>query len=380
MTVCEWILSTTARSILPKDFVVGLAEQLRLAEIPIDCFSFSIRTMHPEVGAEIALWSLDDGAMLSPKPHGNIQTPKYMNSPVAKIAAGDPGFRQQLVLPIAPHDFPVLRDLQAAGYTDYLIEPLPITQQLRAYVSWSTKAQDGFSEAQISSLKSLTPYMTVAVALMSQQSALVGLLETYLGRHAGRLVRSGQYRRGDGTSIEAVIWFSDLRGFTSFTDQHTIAQTLQRLNHTFDVIGKAISDQGGEILKFIGDAVLAVFPIEANRDEKAAARSALLAAQEALKRFREDEIESDHPIQIGIGIHKGTVTFGNVGTTSRLDFTVIGSPVNEAARVEALCKTLNENVLMTEAIANLLPEFSLRSLGKHNLRGMSVDRELFGIR
>ena len=190
----------------------------------------------------------------------------------------------------------------------------------------------------------------------------------------------GQYRRGDGTSIEAVIWFSDLRGFTSFTDQHTIAQTLQRLNHTFDVIGKAISDQGGEILKFIGDAVLAVFPIEANRDEKAAARSALLAAQEALKRFREDEIESDHPIQIGIGIHKGTVTFGNVGTTSRLDFTVIGSPVNEAARVEALCKTLNENVLMTEAIANLLPEFSLRSLGKHNLRGMSVDRELFGNR
>ncbi|NBW82546.1 adenylate/guanylate cyclase domain-containing protein, partial [bacterium] len=236
-----------------------------------------------------------------------------------------------------------------------------------------------FSDESSSQLISLTPYFAAAVAIMSQQMALEGLLDSYLGHQAGKLVRSGQYRRGDGKSIDSVIWFSDLRGFTSFTDQHSVEETLKRLNRSFDLVGKSICDHGGEILKFIGDAILAVFPVSEERDKRAAAEAAVAAAQKAIQSLDGEVLEGQEPIRVGVGLHNGIVTFGNVGTTSRLDFTVIGGPVNEAARLASMCKQLNQDILLTDSIACLLPEYSLHDLGEHILRGVANSRRLYGV-
>lgn len=363
----------------PAQFITELAENLRHVDIPVDYISFSAQTMHPEIRANNVFWSSDKGASVLLRAHEVWNSPMFLKSPLASIFAGGPGFKQKLVTPLTPHDFPILHDLLGEGYTDYLIEPLQLTTKVRSYVSWSTKAKGGFSEQQYAFLTALTPMLEVIVTLFSKETALDGLLSAYLGQQAGRLVRSGQYKRGDGRSIEAVIWFSDLRGFTSFTDTHSIEETLRRLNHSFDVVGKSITEQNGEILKFIGDAVLAVFPVLEERSERDAARSAVLAAQNAIARLKQESLEGQDPIQIGIGLHRGIVTFGNVGTSNRLDFTVIGGPVNEASRVESLCKSLNEDVLMTDAIATLLPEYNLRNLGFHSLKGVTAQRELFGL-
>ena len=379
LKMTDWILSAETRELSPQDFASSIAAELKRTNVPVQYMSFSLPTMHPEIRADNLVWSDDTGAIVYPRSYDFMNSPGFSKSPLVKIFSGHPGFQRKLNVPLSPDDYPVLHDLQASGHTDYMIEPLQVTPTLRSYVSWSTRVEGGFSQSQYTQLSALTPYISVIVAGMSQSKSLEGLLDTYLGRQAGSLVRSGQYRRGDGNSIEAVIWFSDLRGFTTFTDQHPISDTLQRLNRSFDVIGKSIAEQGGEILKFIGDAVLAVFPVTASCTEKDAAHHALSAAKDAVQSLKETGPSDYAPIQIGVGLHRGVVTFGNVGTSNRLDFTVIGGPVNECARVESLCKSLKEDILLTDAIASLLPSESLRSLGVHTLRGVSATRQLFAV-
>lgn len=379
MSVTDWLLKPETRELNPMDFLNALASQVRNAGVPVDYISFSVRHMHPEIAADNLKWSPEKGADVIFRKHSFVKSDGFMKSPVALIYSEGISLRRRLKCPLEQNDYPILHELIRLGHTDYLIEPLQLKSDLRSYIAWSTKNVSGFSDEELSKLTSMTPLLSFVVAFISKHRALEALLEAYLGRQAGQHVLSGEYKRGDGRSVDAIIWFSDLRNFTTFTDKHSLEQTLQRLNRSFDVIGSAIQDQGGEILKFIGDAVLAIFPISDSLNQAAAARCAVAAAENALQRLKEETSENEEPIKVGIGIHQGLVSFGNVGTNNRLDYTVIGTPVNECSRVESLCKELDEEVLLTDAVAKLLPETKLRSLGENKLRGLSSSRELFSL-
>lgn len=354
MDLFNWILSVDARSLSASELIEALGSRLSSSGIPVCYISFSVFAMHPELLAENLVWSADEGAQVFAREQATLKTDFFVNSPVYRIYTGLGGFRQCLNEDEAEFDFPILRDLRASGHTDYLIEPLPLNKSQTSYVSWSSKAEGGFSDEHISFLKQLSHYLASTVSALSQRNGLKGLLHTYLGYQAGELVRSGLFHRGDGTAVDAVIWFSDLRGFTEFTDNHTAEETLSRLNTAFDIIGTSIYSVGGDILKFIGDAVLAVFPIGDSMSAEGAAQSALKAALDTQSVVKKWNTEDQHPMNLGIALHRGAVHFGNIGSNSRLDFTVIGAPVNEASRIESLCKELGEGLLISDVVAELI--------------------------
>ncbi len=370
-----WLLGPGARSLALEPFMGTLVARARAEGLPLHRVSCSVRTRNPEVWVVNLRWSADEGTTISLRPHGFHADPRYVAGPVAHIYQGGDGFRQSLVASPLAYDFPLLRELAQEGFTDYLIEPLELTEDVRSFVSWATQSPGGFSDGQLVALRELTVPLSAALALLSERQALESLLAAYLGKKPAQRVLGGEYRRAQVTTLNAVIWFCDLRGFTRFVDQSPSQAVLDRLNRYFDLVGTAIQCHHGEILKFIGDAILAVFPFDHEGQAKQAALHALGAAEEALGALAENE--RDPPLEVGIGLHVGSVNFGNVGTLGRLDFTVIGGAVNEASRVEALCKEQQTRLLLTEDLARLLEDERLVSIGVHPLRGVTAQRELF---
>jgi adenylate cyclase len=216
----------------------------------------------------------------------------------------------------------------------------------------------------------------------------VSLLDTYLGKITGERVLNGLIKRGDGDDIYAVIWFCDLRESTPLAETMSREDFLGLLNNFFDTTAGAVLDHGGEVLRFIGDAALAIFPITEQRCEggglecnaEIACRNALAAAQDARARIAElnntREQRGRQPLKFGLALHLGDVTYGNIGAAERLEFTVIGAAANEAARIEALCKTLDESILISDQFVHTFPG-NYRSLGLHRLRGVSGSHEIF---
>jgi adenylate cyclase len=209
------------------------------------------------------------------------------------------------------------------------------------------------------------------------------LLRTYLGSDAGQRVMDGLVKRGDGEDIHAAIWITDLRDSTGLAASLSREDYLSLLNGYFDSVAGAVIDHGGEVLKFIGDSVLAIFAIDdpAEQEPEACAR-ALAAANAASQQFaavnEQRAADGAPPLNFGIGLHRGDLTYGNVGTTKRLDFTVIGSAVNEASRIEGLSKTLHRQILISAAFRDSVSD-TLISLGHHSLRGVTGEREIFGL-
>lgn len=212
--------------------------------------------------------------------------------------------------------------------------------------------------------------------------AQASLLSTYLGGNAAKRVLAGAFQRGRGEKIEAVIWSCDLRGFTSRADQQPVDEVLRDLDEYFAVVTEPIHVAGGEVLKFVGDAILAVFPFEVLGGS--ACRAAFGAAKRAVAAGRERNAaraaEGRGEIHFGIGLHVGEVMYGNIGAERRLDFTVIGAAVNEACRLEGLSKDLGVQVVMSASVARELDAEPLLALGKHALRGVATPMDVFGWR
>ncbi|MGH8692259.1 MAG: adenylate/guanylate cyclase domain-containing protein, partial [Burkholderiales bacterium] len=200
------------------------------------------------------------------------------------------------------------------------------------------------------------------------------ILDAYLGQQAGEKVLAGRIRRGDGEDINAVIWFCDLRDSTPLADSMSRQDFLRLLNEYFECVLGPVLEREGEVLRFIGDAALAIFPV--GDDPGPACAKALAAARDALERMDKLNKKRRPPLRFGIGLHLGELTYGNIGTPTRIEFTVVGAAANEAARIEALCKQLNVDLLVSDRVARALPG-AWKSLGKHNLRGVGDKMELF---
>jgi adenylate cyclase len=301
------------------------------------------------------------------------------------VQSGEPFLRRRLVGG-GPADFPVIEEMQAVGITDYLAmnnrfaADGVIGQMDCILSSWMSDHSAGFSAAEVTALRYLVPFLALAVKSASLGRIAETLVETYLGRDAGRRVLSGRIARGVAERIDAVLWFSDLRGYTRITDTAAPEQIIPLLNDYADAVISAIHEEGGEVLKLIGDGTLAIFQA-ADRDR--ACRCALAAAASARNRITALNLTRGAqrlPItQIYLGLHVGEVFYGNVGSKDRLDFTVVGPAVNEASRIAAMCRSVDQHVLLSSAFAAAAGSDRKRliSVGRYALRGVGRPQELF---
>ncbi|MEP3245033.1 MAG: DUF427 domain-containing protein [Sneathiella sp.] len=367
--------STTAQ-------VDALADALLAADFPLLTMRLFIRTLNPQLFARFYNWHRNqEGVIENEATHAGAQSEKYLNSPFALIIKGEGGVRRKLEGPNPRLDFPVLKDLLEEGATDYVAVPLIFSDGQINVLTLVSDKPGGFTTDQLGNLYEILPNLGRLLEAHAQRTSSMTLLKTYLGRNAGKRVSDGLVKRGDGEELHAVIWFSDLRQSTTLADTMPREAYLALLNQYFDCVVGAIIDNGGEVLKFIGDAVLAIFPINNPADtHPQACANALLAARTAEEQLvelnRTRRADGLRPVGFGTALHRGTITYGNVGTDQRLDFTVIGPAVNEAARIEDLCKSLNQPVLMSSAFAQGAPGDFL-SMGEHSLRGAKEVQEIF---
>ncbi|MBL4725150.1 MAG: DUF427 domain-containing protein [Rhizobiaceae bacterium] len=363
--------------------VETLATALMGAGFPMWSMRLFVRTLNPQLFARFYSWRRDaDEVEESEATHAGAQSEQYLNSPFALIIKGEGGVRRRLEGPDPRLDFPILEDLIKEGATDYVAVPLSFSDGQINVLTLISDAPGGFTTDQLGNLYEILPNLGRLLEVHAQRLSSLTLLKTYLGRNAGERVNGGLVKRGEGEELHAVILFSDLRQSTSMADMMSREEYLATLNLYFDCVAGAIIDNGGEVLKFIGDAVLAIFPIEnASDSHPEACTRALLAVRAADEQISEVNLsrstEGQPQLKFGTALHRGTFTYGNIGTERRLDFTVIGPAVNEAARIEDLCKKLDEQVLMSSAFANGAPD-GLVSLGEHPLRGVKGVHEIFG--
>jgi adenylate cyclase len=246
------------------------------------------------------------------------------------------------------------------------------------YSSWGTRAPEGFNDDQIATLTRIVPSLALAIKSVSLARMTRTLMETYLGRASGQRVLSGRIVRGVAERIDAVVWFSDLRGFTRITDTAP-EQVIPLLNDYSDAIVSAIHEHGGDVLKLIGDGTLAIFTAENRTHACNAALSGAIAARRGIAELKKRRMAEDKPItDMYLGLHVGEVFYGNVGSRERLDFTVLGPAVNEASRIAAMCRSVDQPVLISAAFANVGDiKRRLVSVGRYALRGVSQPQELF---
>lgn len=379
----SWLVRDAWKANSTAEQVEALATALVSAGFPMWSMRLFVRTLNPQLFARFYSWKRDvDEVAENEATHAGVQSEQFLNSPFALIIRGEGGVRRRLEGPYPRLDFPILEDLIKEGATDYVAVPLSFSDGQINVLTLISDIPGGFTTDQLGNLYEILPNLGRLLEAHEQRISSLALLKTYLGRNAGERVNGGLVKRGDGEELHAVILFCDLRQSTRMADTMSREEYLGTLNLYFDCVVGAMIDNGGEVLKFIGDAVLAIFPIDNPSDThpEACAR-ALLAVRAAGEQISEVNLirvaEGQPQLKFGTALHRGTITYGNVGTERRLDFTVIGPAVNEAARIEDLCKKLDESVLMSAAFASGAPE-ALVSLGEHPLRGVKGLQEIFG--
>jgi adenylate cyclase len=376
-----WLLEEASAEREMINLLVKLIARMRAAGSSVDRLTLHIGTLHPQLVGFAWVWNADDGFCDEVRvADAAIASDAYKLNPLQRIVETGETIRRAPNAPSAHVEFPIMVELASSGFTDYVAIPLS-GLDTRNVITVATKAPIGFTEEEIGGLVGLFKLFALHVQRHSELRISENALSAYLGSGAAAKVLEGAIKRGAGDSIRAVIWVSDLRNFTKMSDALAPADMLVLLNAYFEAMASAVAAHGGETLKFIGDGMLAVFPVTAGIAQ--ASRSAVLAAQEAAARLAAFNQNVASPgsrpeLRAGIVLHEGEVFFGNIGAPDRLDFTVIGAAVNEACRVEALTKTIGRELLMTEAIARHLPQ-DVEHLGEHQLRGVSARVSVYGL-
>ena len=395
----EWLIQAGLAGTVETDILNGFCDRCLAAGFPLARAQVFIDTLHPVHEGSLFRWgfgptelavieygrtSTDDLAASNASPAEHEAAERWRRSPFYRmLQTGDAMLRRRLNA-ATQDEFPVLSDFIAAGMTDYvaIISRFAGERMLGVmggvYASWTTRAPGGFSDGQISALQRIAPYFALAIKSVSLARMTGTLMETYLGRDAGQRVLNGRIVRGTAERIDAAVWFSDLRGFTRITDTAP-EQTIPLLNDYADVIVSAIHEHGGDVLKLIGDGTLAIFTADTRINACGAAKSAAIAARAGIVELnRRRAAEGKPTTDMYLGLHVGEVFYGNVGSRERLDFTVIGPAVNEASRIAAMCRSVDQPVLISSAFANVGDmKRRLVSVGRYALRGVAHPQELF---
>lgn len=380
----NWLMLQAWLCTTPAELTEQFAQQLQKIGMPLWRFNVNIWTLHPELAGQRFTWARDgDSVTESDTPHGLLQTSGYLNSPIRHVSEGLGGVRQRLDIDKPEFQFPVLDELRANGGTDYVAMPLPFSDGQFQTMTLATDHPEGFSTATLGQVFPAAIPLGRFYEVLTLRRNAADLFDTYLGHRTGRQILRGLTHRGDGEDVRAAILYCDLRGSTALTESLSRQTYLDLLNDFFECAAEPVLASGGEVLKFIGDAVLSIFPVEGeDADEEtiaSASRRACKAAQEIIARIAAVPARSDRPsMQCAIGLHFGNVMYGNVGAPKRLDFTVIGTAANIAARLSAHCKTLEQSLVMSADVARHIPE-NLHSLGTQRLRNVAEDLEVFAV-
>lgn len=359
----------------------GLAERLVASGVPLLRMRIAQRFANPLLAAWGVIWRRDQ-----PKsqdyvmPKMLLETGTWIGSPFQKVSVERASFRRRLIDLHPEKDHTALHEAKEIGGTDFFAMPIEFGDGSVQGMSLTADAEDGFSDADIELFEQLRHPIAAAMEPIAMRRSTVSMLRTYLGKGPSAEIAAGSIRRGALSKMNAVVMFSDLRGFTAKSIAWTDQTLLEALDHYFETVVDAVHGRGGDILKFLGDGILAVFPIEHAADAAARATDALEAAQQARSTLadinRARSAAGEPVIDFGTALHAGEVAYGNIGSLDRLDFTVIGKAVNLASRVEGFCKTLAEPILCTATVRSCLT-VPMKSVGAHEIRGMPDPVELF---
>jgi adenylate cyclase len=383
--LASWIAEHATATDDENALIEGLCRGLTEIGLPLWRASISTPTIDP-VHRGISLnWHAEQGSSRVLAPHGAEQEVVWLRSPIVALLQSGEQFARWRLDKLGPgDDYPLLHELRMQNGTDYalfLIGFAPGTALRGVAFSMTTRRASGFDPAEIAAVEALLPALGLAMAKLSLSHTLREVLATYLGPTTGRRVLNGQIRRGQGEKVPAAILLADLRAFTTLSDRADPADVVRWLDEHFDALGNPVADHGGEILKFLGDGFLAAFPVpDASAHPCTGCGLALAAAKEALRAneaLNAKRRSAGMPaLEADLVLHYGEVIYGNVGTSRRLDFTLIGRAVNEASRIEAHCEILGHALLISDSFAGRCDQ-PLKEVGSITLRGVTSPQRVW---
>ncbi len=376
--ICAWLIGHARLISVDSVYLNAFGERLVEAGLPVKRVSTGIPTLHPQLFSVLGLW--EQGKGTTGRGFQMLPETRHMfdNSPLRIVYEEGRPVRCLLEEPPVEGEFGVLADLRSDGLTDYVVMPLPFSDGTFKAVSYATDRPGGFEPAELRLFETITPYVSALEEAIYMRTVMRTLLDTYVGTVAGQRVLDGAIKRGMQETIRAVIWFSDLKGFTTLSEHVSGDVLIGLLNEYFEIVTSSIEAQNGEVLKFIGDAVMAIFQPDSDDPTDAAVR-ALAAARscEALLAERNDGLAGDdHQIDFGIALHFGDVLYGNVGGENRLDFTVVGPAVNLASRIEGLTRQLSRPILVSQDFARIHGG-AFENLGHFDFKGIDTEHTVF---
>jgi adenylate cyclase len=382
-SVLDWLANEVTDQPFLDNIFGELCGRLRQSGLPLDRATLHLRTLHPQFGGATVRWhpGLDE-AIFTPIDRGVWQRPAYLESPLRPLYEGEvDGIRARLDLPTpeGAATYAIYDELRAQGIIDYVVLPMEFVSGTRHACTWATMQPGGFKTAELQAIADLLPVLAMVLEIRLNRRITKNILEAYVGGRSGARILAGEISRGSGETISAAIWHCDLRGFTMLSERWPRDDVIASLNAYFDTMAAPLVEAGGEILKFIGDAMLAIFPM----NEPGACERALGAALEAdagmasLNRARRAAGQDE--LAFGLALHVGDVMWGNIGAARRLDFTVIGPAVNVASRLDGLSKELRRQVLISGPFARrcTCSDPLLERLGSYPLRGVGEAVEVF---
>ena len=361
-----------------------LCEDLCARGVPLWRVGMFVRTLHPDYFGHAWVWRQGADVVAQQGRHSFRTTDNYLNSPILLLYKTGQPIRQRLTKPPDKDESPFFGELRAEGVTDYLAVPLAFTDGSLHGISWSTKEPDGFTDAQLAALEWITRPLARLAEIHTLRHTAGNILDAYVGNNAGTRILAGQIRRGDADKIRAAIWLSDMRGYTNLSDRLPPQTIVKVLNQYFDCQVPAILEQGGEVLKFMGDGLLAIFAIAADdSDIDAVCRRVLTAARATCRNVdamnAAEAAELAHELRFGLALHVGEVLYGNIGGAGRLDFTCIGPAVNLVARLEKVAAQLGRTVIASAEFAQHCRS-EMAELGDFSVAGFAVPRTAYGLR
>ena len=377
----DWLIDG-ARSANNSTHMFGqTCERIVAAGLPLWRVGLFIRTLHPEIFGRNFIWKPGAEVEMGTVDFKILESPDFRNSPLISVFDQGIEVRARVDDP-ASQRFPIVADLHAEGVTDYIALPLRFIDGSIHATSWTTKQPGGFTDDQVAALRRIvTPLARISEIITLTRTAS-GLLDTYVGNRAGERILGGQIRRGHTETMNAGIWLSDLRGFTALSDRLPPETVVDILNRYFDCQVAAIRGHGGEVLKYMGDGLLAVFPIDEYVDD---AEHVCARVLEAAHESRVSVAEMEYPIgdtverfRFGLALHVGPILFGNIGGGSRLDFTCIGPAVNLAARLEKIASRLRRTIVASEGFASMC-RGGWSNLGEFPIAGFAKAERVYGL-
>lgn len=373
-SVRDWMVEEGVKLADLGDFLDQLCQRIRAGGVPIERATLGFQVLHAERLRLARSWEL--GRPQTERALLLGEETSYDRSPLALA------HRRKSWIVLKPEEtqddlFPVVSDLKRGGFTHYVAIPVLFTDGSENSLSFATRSLGGFSEAHLAFLARIVPVLAVALEIRTARMTTEDLLRTYVGEEPKRLILSGNVHRSGLSRISAAILFSDIRGFTALATRLKDEQSVELLNAYFDCFVPEIEARGGEVLKYLGDGILAIFrDREGARKEATAAALAVAQAGLAAATALSSEKKLARAVKVGVALHHGTVAYGNIGSGSRLDFTVVGRDVNLASRIQRANKKLDEPLLMSEAFAQLISPPPVE-IGNFNLSGIAEPQPLY---